>query len=179
LFDTSELLEDKVGITFDFIRTSPYADMFSGLRPLSDEERAVLEASTDQTYEAFLQNVSEGRDISTAEVDSIGQGRIWSGAQAKEVGLVDVLGDLNMAISLAAERAGLEPGAYGTRILPRPKTFFEEVTSSMETRAYALFTRLTTSPLERALLRQAELARQLLDMQGSVQARLPMSVTIN
>lgn len=179
LFDTSELLEEKVGITFDFIRTSPYADMFSGLRPLSNEERAVLEASTDQTYEAFLQNVSEGRDITTAEVDSIGQGRIWSGTQAKEVGLVDVLGDLNMAITIAADRAGLEPGSYGTRILPRPKTFFEEVTSSMEARASALFTRLTTSPLERALLRQVELARQLLEMQGSVQARAPMSITIN
>lgn len=179
LFDASELLEDKVGITFDLIRTSPFADMFSGLRSLSARERALLETSTEQTYQAFLQNVAQGRGISTAQVDSIGQGRIWSGVQAKEVGLVDVLGDLNTAIDIAAERAGLEAGTYGTRILPRPKTLLEEMTSSMESRAKALFMRLTTTPAERALLRQASLVQQLVDMQGVVQARLPMHITID
>lgn len=179
MFDASGFFANKLGITHDFVRTGPFADMYSGLRPLSDRERTLLGAATQETYNAFLQNVADGRNMTTAMVDSIAQGRVWSGTQAQQLGLVDVLGNLDTAISLAAEQAGLAPGSYRTRILPRPKSFIERVVESMNARATAVWARLTSSPLARALTEQARLAQELARMQGTVQAMLPADVSIH
>ncbi|HET6569317.1 MAG TPA: signal peptide peptidase SppA [Rhodothermales bacterium] len=179
MFDASGLFANKLGITHDFVRTSPFADMYSGLRPLSDRERAILDTATQETYEAFLQNVANGRGMTTAQVDSIAQGRVWSGAQAQQLGLVDVLGNLDTAISLAAERAGLLPGSYRTRILPHPKSFIERIVESMNARASAVWTRLSTSPFERALAERVRLAHELVRMHGTVQAMLPADIAIH
>jgi protease IV len=177
-FDASGFFENRLGITFDGVRTSPYADMLSGIRPLRDEERELLGASTDRMYQSFLTKVAEARGFSVALADSVGQGRVWTGEQALEVGLVDVLGGLDVAIRIAAERAGLEEGTYRTRSLPRPRTFFEEMTEAFSAQAASIWTRITHSPTERALLEQARFLHSLSREHGTVQARMPFDLMV-
>lgn len=177
-FDLSGLWEDKIGITFDAVRTSPYADMFSGMRPFTDAERRLLQASVDSTYRLFLRKVADGRGLPVDSVDALAQGRVWMGATAREIGLVDVLGGLETAVGLAAERAGLEPGTYSVRTLPRPKTMLEELSGSLNARAASAWMNLRTTPAERRLLDQARLLNAATDDHGTLQARLPMNLTI-
>ena len=177
-FDAGGLFENKLGVTFDAVRTSPYADIFSGVRPLSENERRLLETSVDATYEQFLGRVAEGRGMTPEAVDAIGQGRVWTGADALDVGLVDTLGTLDDALSIAAERADLGEGPYRVRILPKPKTFFDRLNESLYTEAARLWTEATTSPAERALLQQRRTLQQLAREHGTVQARLPQTITI-
>ncbi|MFQ5569334.1 MAG: signal peptide peptidase SppA [Rhodothermales bacterium] len=178
-FDLGTFLESKIGITTDGVRTSTYADMFSGMRPLSDDERAVLQRSTDATYRSFLKKVADSRGLDVAEVDSIGQGRVWTGAQALEIGLVDILGDMDTAIRIAAERAGLDEGTYRTRLLPKPRTFMDDLNDALSAGLAHTWQRLHTTPVERTLVRQMQLLEQLVEMQGTVQARLPMDLRIH
>ncbi|MBW3535463.1 MAG: S49 family peptidase, partial [Gemmatimonadetes bacterium] len=91
-FDASGFFENKLGITFDQVQTSPYADVFSGVTELSPEERQMLEGFVDDAYQDFLVRVSEARGLTIAQVDSIAQGRVWMGRHALELGLVDTLG---------------------------------------------------------------------------------------
>ncbi len=177
-FDMSGLFEDKLGITYDGVRTSPYADMFSGLRAWSPAERQRLQRSTEATYNQFLSLVADSRGMSTANVDAVAQGRVWMGSKAQELGLVDVLGGLDTAIEIAAEAAGLAPGTYRTRALPLPKTFIEELTATLNARAASAWFTSARSPAEQQLLKQAEALRTLTETHGSVQARQLLSISV-
>ena len=177
-FDASGFFEEKLGITFDGVQTSPYADVFSGITPLSDEERQMLESFVDDTYQSFLERVSNARKMSTADVDSIAQGRIWMGRSALELGLVDTLATLSGAVRMAAREAELGDGPYRVRVLPRPKTFLEQLTRGLGARAVGAWARLSTTPAERALLEQARHIREAVRQQGTVQARLPVDIVI-
>ena len=86
-FDLGDFLDNKLGITTDFVTTSPYADMFSGMRPLSERERVLMQRATDETYQTFLEKVADARGLDVVQVDSIGQGRIWTGLQARDLEL--------------------------------------------------------------------------------------------
>lgn len=178
LFDVGGLFENKLGVTFDVLKTSPYADALSGLRPLTEPERALLQHSADRTYATFLERVSRSRGLDVAAVDSVAQGRVWTGRQAHALGLVDVLGDLRTAVALAAERAGLGDGPYRTRVLPRPRTTLEQLADAMNARAAGAWLRLNTTPAERAFLDQARTLRRLLADHGTVQARMPFTVRV-
>lgn len=177
-FDLSGFFNDKLGITFDGVETSPYADMFSGLETLSEAERTLLQQMTDDTYDKFLRKVADSRELTVEEVDAIGQGRVWTGLQAQRHGLVDELGGLDEAIALAAEQVGLAEDTYRVRTLPRPKTFLEELNETLSTQAAHLWTRWSASPVERELLRYGHLLEDLARMHGTVQARLPVEVRI-
>lgn len=178
LFNLGPMLDNKLGITTDNVRTSAYADMFSGMRALSEPEHALLQHAIETTYQQFLQKVAESRRLDVAAVDAIAQGRIWTGQQALDLGLVDVLGDLDTAIEIAAERAGLDEGTYRTRRLPRPKTFMEEVNEALSARVAQTWHGLRATPAERALVRQVRLLEEFIEMHGTVQARLPMEISI-
>ncbi len=178
LMNVGDLFSDKLGITFDAVRTSPYADMLSGVRPLSPAEQALMQRWVDQTYQDFLQKVAESRGLETALVDSVGQGRIWTGLQARRLGLVDVLGGLDTAVKIAAERAGLEAGSYRIRILPRPKTFIEQLSESLNTQAIGVWQRFTESPIERRLREHVQVLQRLVDDHAEIQARLPVTVSV-
>jgi len=106
--NVSELLEDKMGIHFDTIKTSPHAISFSPFYDFSEEETKTLQGWTDRLYQKFLSRVAEGRGMSIDEVHQVAQGRVWTGVRAVENGLVDELGGLDRAIELAVEKAGLE-----------------------------------------------------------------------
>ncbi len=177
-FDASGFFENKLGITFDHVQTSPYADVFSGVTELSPEERQMLETYVDQTYDDFLARVSDARGLTVQEVDSIAQGRVWMGLQALELGLVDTLGTLSTAVDMAAAAADMGEGPHRIRVLPRPKSFLEQITEGLNARAAGAWLRMTTSPAERALLDQARLVRGAVAEQGTVLARMPVDITI-
>lgn len=116
LFNAQKLLNNKLGLTFDTVKTGRFAGIGSPTRPLTQEERNIVQEEVERIYDTFITHVSEGRNISKAEVDSLGQGRIWNGIDAKRLGLVDVLGGINTAIEIAAKKANLEN--YRTISLP-------------------------------------------------------------
>lgn len=100
-------LGNNNGITWDTVKTSEYADQQTISRPKSAQELEVYQRSVDRIYNLFLQKVSQGRKLPTAKVAEIAQGRVWSGTAAKEIGLVDEIGGLNVAIEYAAKQAKL------------------------------------------------------------------------
>lgn len=102
-----EKLGNNNGITWDTVKTSEYADQQTISRPKSVQELAVYQRSVDRIYNLFLQKVSQGRKLPTTKVAEIAQGRVWSGIAAKQIGLVDEIGGLNVAIEYAAKQAKL------------------------------------------------------------------------
>ncbi|NEU08109.1 signal peptide peptidase SppA [Flavihumibacter sp. R14] len=99
---------NKLGVTFDGVKTGQYADLGTVSRPLTDAERAIIQNEVNKIYSGFTQKVANGRKKSQAYIDSIGQGRVWSGTEALNNGLVDKLGNINDAISSAAKKAKLK-----------------------------------------------------------------------
>jgi len=101
-------LLDKIGLTPVVIKSGEYKDLGSPLRPMSDQERAILQSFADQTRDQFVRAVAEGRQMEIEAVDRLADGRIFNGAQAEAEGLVDRLGNLNDAVQWAAELSGIE-----------------------------------------------------------------------
>lgn len=117
-----KFFKNKLGITFDHVTTNEFADFIPFDRPLNPQERKIMERMTDNIYEVFITHIANGRNMTKEEVDKIGQGRIWIGEDALEIGLVDKLGGLHTAIELAAELAELEE--WRITELPEQKDFF-------------------------------------------------------
>ena len=138
--DASELGR-KVGVSIDVVQTSPYADMSMSdpmamlLRPLTPEKGQLIQMEVERGYKTFLSRVAIGRDMSVEAVDSVGQGRVWLGAKAKELGLVDELGGLETAIRLAARLAGLHEG-YSVDYGSTSTSFLEELFASKTTERF-------------------------------------------
>jgi protease IV len=103
-----EGLLEKLGIQIEPFKGGKYKDMYSGFRELTPEEEEILQGMVDEYYEQFVDVVAEGRGLSREEVRNLATGQIYTGTEAKELGLVDELGDLDTAIDLAAELAGIE-----------------------------------------------------------------------
>ena len=120
----SKFYKNKLGITIDTVNTSKYADMGIN-RPLSTFEKNKIQKSVETIYTTFITHVGEGRGMSTTAVDEIGQGRVWSGYDAKKIGLIDVYGGLEKAIEIAALLAKVED--YRLISLPRKKDPFSEL----------------------------------------------------
>ena len=114
----------KLGITFDGVKTSENADALTVIKPLTPMQRQYIQNEVDTIYHDFKSRVSEGRKKSMAYVDSIGQGRVWSGSRALQLGLVDRLGGLKDAIASAANLAKLKD--YRLREYPDPPGIFEQ-----------------------------------------------------
>jgi protease-4 len=172
-FNAKQLLEDKLGITTDVVKTGQLSDVFTITRPFTDYEKALFQKSADDTYQTFLMKAANGRELSVQEVDQVAGGRIWSGVQAKENGLIDELGGLEEAIDMAASAAGLEEGDYKLRYYPRQKTFMEQLLAELTGDYEESKIKSTLGdfyPLIRPL-------RNLQHYQG-LQMRLPFDITI-
>ena len=119
-------LFNMLGISSDYVATSDNATFFSTQQNFTPPQREAFEKMLHQTYAAFTQGVADGRKMKVEDVDKIGKGRIWSGAQAKDLGLVDELGGLDHAVDVAKQLAGI-PSGRSVRLVrfPAEKTFFE------------------------------------------------------
>ena len=120
----SKFYKKKIGITIDTVNTGKYADMGVN-RPLSTFEKNKIQKSISDIYIGFITKVGEGRAMNTTAVDEIGQGRVWTGYDAKEIGLIDTYGGIEKAIDIAAYLAKLEN--YRVISLPKKKNPFEEL----------------------------------------------------
>jgi len=123
--NTQKLLNEKIGVYIDTVNTHKYSDLGRGNRKLTKYEFDVIQNSVKDVYDTFIKHVSNGRGISVAEVDKISQGRVWSGVDALEIGLVDEIGGLEEAIASAAELSDLDD--YRVISLPNKKDEFEEL----------------------------------------------------
>ncbi|MEX2572958.1 MAG: signal peptide peptidase SppA [Balneolaceae bacterium] len=123
MFNSRELFNDKLGIDFSEFKTHEHADMALMNRPLSESERRALQRSVENGYETFLDRVAAGRDMTRDEVHEVARGRVWTGTQAREVNLIDLLGTLDDAIAVAAEKADIEE--YGIVTYPERKNIMD------------------------------------------------------
>ncbi len=131
------LFNNKLGIYVDGVSTNKHSDMMiNQWRPLDDEETSAITEMVEAIYDDFISKVAEGRGMTKAEVDSIGQGRVWSGVNAIEIGLVDELGGLNDAIKSAAELANID--SYKIKELPRKKDPIEQIMEDFSLEAKAM-----------------------------------------
>lgn len=121
----SGFMNNKLGISFDGVKTAPYADAPSATRPLNTMEQKMLQSGVDSIYHTFKSRVAKGRKKSMDYVDSIAQGRVWLGSDAINVGLVDRIGTLNDALASAAKMAKLK--GYNIKQYPESKSFIEDL----------------------------------------------------
>jgi protease-4 len=165
-----KLLSDKIGITFDGIQTNKLAGTGSIFRPMTPEEKGVFEEQLGQTYGQFLEIVAASRKMTVSQVDSIGQGRIWSGEDALKVGLIDETGGLKKAIEMAAAEAGLK--TWRIRELPALRNPINEIISQFTGQK---------QPAESILLKQIPALADLQDLinGGNIQARIPFRIDIH
>ena len=163
-----KMLQNKLGITYDVVKTNEHADYDSG-RLLNEYELAKIKISIEEIYELFTQRVATGRKMKIEEVYKIGEGRVWTGFRAKEIGLVDKLGGLDVAIATAAELAKITN--YGILIYPSQPNWFEK-----------MFGNQNKTSMKQALGEEFgelyfafDAMKSILRMKG-VQARIPMSI---
>jgi protease-4 len=144
--------DKKLGITFDRVKTGKYADLGNLNREMTSEEEGIIQQYVDKTYAEFIERVAKGRNMDTATVRKLAMGRIYSGVQAKELGLVDRIGSLDDAIKEAAKRAKIKN--YSVKIMPSYKAdAFKMLRSQADDEENMLKTQLgatTWNAIERA-----------------------------
>lgn len=165
--------KNKLGVTFDGVKTAEHAGAGSLVRPLDETDKRIFQASVDRIYKEFKQRVADGRKLDTALVDSIAQGRVWTGLRAKELGLIDRFGGLDDAIRSAARMAKLDK--YSVHEYPESKGFLSELFSSSDPLNYNA--KLKTEMGDDNYKVYLELKR-IREMTGSAQARLPFQFIV-
>ncbi|MCP4120515.1 MAG: signal peptide peptidase SppA, partial [Bacteroidetes bacterium] len=172
LLNLEEFFENKLGVTFDKESIGQYADYGSLTHEWSDREHEVAQGMVKKIYGEFKQKVADGRGISTDSVEVIARGRVWTGQDALEIGLVDEIGGLDDALAYAAEKANLEN--YKLKEYPQEKDFFEQL---ME----GLMKSRTDKMLKKELgifYSEFEMLRELEEWSG-YQMRIPFDLTID
>ncbi|QDK79659.1 signal peptide peptidase SppA [Spirosoma sp. KCTC 42546] len=130
LFNTETFFKDKLGITYDRVKTNENADFPTGTHEMTPFQKQTMQRSTERVYAQFTGKAAAGRKLPVDSIRAIAGGRVWTGSQGKAIGLVDQLGGLDDAIKLAAQSAKLKDGDYKLKYQPRKKPFFEQVMSS-------------------------------------------------
>ena len=166
-----ELMNDKLGITFDEVMTNKNSDFMDLTKPMTPFQRAVIQKSIENVYSSFVNKVASGRGMTFEEVDNIGQGRVWTGEQAIGLGLVDKLGGLEDAIVAAAELAELED--YRILSLPVQKDPFMKLMEDLSGESQTWMTR--------SFGKYAKHVKFInnLQKQDMIQARMPFDLEIN
>ncbi|MFC4871262.1 signal peptide peptidase SppA [Negadavirga shengliensis] len=140
-FNAQGLLNNKLGITTDVVKTGQYSDFLTPTRKITEGERAIMQRKVEEGYETFIKRVSDSRGMSKDEVIAVAGGRVWTGTRAKENGLVDILGNLDDAIQIAAVKAGVEED-FRTVYYPEQKSFLERLISEFTKDVQATYARI-------------------------------------
>ncbi|ANQ48611.1 signal peptide peptidase SppA [Flammeovirga sp. MY04] len=136
-FNPSELVNKKLGLQTYAVSTGKFSNFQSVLDDFSEEDRQIIQASVEEGYETFTSKVAQGRKMKVEDILKIAQGRVWTGEQAKEVGLVDELGGIDKAIEIAASLAELENDDYQIEHFPGEKDFLQEFLTNLDNSAKA------------------------------------------
>jgi protease-4 len=167
-----KLFNDKLGVTFDGVKTGKYADLGDINRPLTPDERLILQNNVNHGYDDFTKAVAQGRKKTQAYINSIGQGRVWTGSQALKIGLVDRLGNINDAIASAAKKANVK--SYSLVAYPEQKSFLNQLSGDVTVEAR---TRMLKSELGDSY-RVYEQIKGITQMMRTPQTRLPYDIVI-
>ena len=161
------------------VNSHNHSDMFTMMRPFDKEELIFMQSSVEQIYDAFLDNVSKGRDLRKSFVDSVAQGRVWTGADALRLGLVDELGTLEDAVKYANSLVHIMFPGEGVQVeaYPKQKTKFEEIMSMVSENSVKANNILLGTPFE-------QMGNAIMDWkktwndnkQGKVYARMPYDI---
>ncbi|MBX9733941.1 MAG: signal peptide peptidase SppA [Chitinophagaceae bacterium] len=166
--------KNKLGITFDGVKTAPYADMGSSDKPLTEAEKRFFQASVDSIYDTFKSRVAAGRKKDMVYIDSIAQGRVWTGVRAKEIGLVDRIGTLQDAIDAVASLAKMNKNDYRIKEYPEKKTFFQQI---MDGYKKSISSDLLKEEMGVDMYRTVQQVKQVRQWVGLPQARIPFITT--
>ncbi|MBR1387917.1 MAG: signal peptide peptidase SppA [Alloprevotella sp.] len=167
--DYTELMENKLGLHYDAVRTNKGSDLISSTGRVSSGGAEAMQAYIDRGYQLFLSRVAQGRKMTTEQVDSIAQGRVWTGEQALEIGLVDKLGNLDTAIKEAAQLANLKD--YGVVIMQKKASLLDALKAVKEESYLERDVKALLGDNYKALMLVKNLRRQ-----DQVQARIPFFV---
>ena len=174
--DFSGTLDKIANVNITSVNSSDHADMYSGFRPLSDNEIRYMQASVENIYDRFTGIVSEGRSITKEYVDSIAQGRVWSGADAAGLGLADTEGSimdaLRYAVSYTDESGIADLSQWQIVEYPKPLTTLETIMQAFESSSVSVFGDTPFSEVEKTF-RHLDMERQ-----GTVYARMPYELII-
>ena len=171
--NTKSFLNNKIGVNVEVVSTNAHSDALGIFRPMDEVERATMQRNVNHTYDVFLTRVADGRNLTKEKVDSIGQGRVWSGIDALELGLVDTLGNLNVAINKAADLAGISK--YTLKDYPVLKDFYTELSESfLENMMIKHIKNSTYLQYAMPYLEAMKTAKQI----EGIQTRLPYQITI-
>jgi len=168
-----KLFNDKLGITFDGVKTGKYADLGDISRPLTRDEKLILQNEVNHGYDDFTKAVAAGRHKTQAYINSIGQGRVWTGEQALKNGLVDKLGNIDDALKMAAKKAGLK--SYKVETFPEQKSIFNKFGLGLnaEIKAHILKSELGEN------YKYYQQIKGVTQMMRTPQARMPYEVEIH
>lgn len=173
IFNVTDFMNNKLGVTFDHVGTNAHSDWPTATREMTDFEKSMVQKSVNEGYEKFTAKAAAGRKMSVEKLKSLAQGRVWSGVEAKENGLVDVLGGVDEAIALAATAAKLGKDDYRIRYYPEKKKPLEEI-----------FTKMMGDEEEKVMSKNlGEMAtyvtmyKKLMNM-GGTQTRMPFELVI-
>src|SRR5512133_2970067 len=170
--NAGKLLEQKLGLTTEIVNTNKNSVFLSVYRSMNPYEKELMQKSIETIYADFVSKVAAGRKMSTESVDSIGQGRVWSGSDAMEIGLVDEMGGLSDAIDGAAKLAGIE--SFSVRELPVLEDPYTRILTQLsgEIRMSVLKKELGES------VKFYNILQEVKEMSG-IQARLPYYIDIH
>lgn len=169
--NAAKFFNDKLGLTFDGVKTGEHSDMLTISRPLTDFEKAVIQNQVNKGYQDFISKVALGRKKTKAEIDSIGQGRVWTGEQAVKIGLVDKLGSFDDAVKDAASMAHIS--GYSLVSYPAQESLIESIFGGLGDQVKVYFVKQELG----AGYNYYQGLQQLREITG-MQARLPFDLTI-
>lgn len=170
--NAGKFFNNKLGITFDGVKTGEHSNMLTVNKPLTDFEKQVIQTQVNAGYQNFIGKVAQGRKKTLAEIDSIGQGRVWTGEQALKIGLIDQLGSFDDAVHEAAKLAKMK--SYNLTSYPEQKTLIESILGDMTDQMKVYFVKQQLG----VNYRYFENLQQLRNMTG-MQARLPFELDIH
>jgi protease IV len=168
-----DFFNKKLGITFDEVKTGPFADMLTISRPLNDAEKAFIQNSIDTIYTTFKGRVAEGRRLPLNVVDSIAQGRVWTGQRALQIGLVDRLGSIDDAIACASRMAKVSK--YSLKEYPEKKSFLEKLFNDYKNDVKTQTIKEEIGEEQFSLYKQMKSLRKMIAIP---QTRLPFEINI-
>lgn len=166
-------LTDKLGLSFDAVKTNTYSDFGAVGRPLNNGEQGLMQMMINRGYETFVGRCAEGREMSTDAIKKIAEGRVWTGKTAIKLGLVDVLGGLDKAVDIAVQKADVD--AYTILSYPEKKSFFSKL---LETNPGNYIRAHVLEGKAGELYQQLNLLNNFEDC-DRVQARLPFELNLN
>ena len=173
IFNLQNLLNDKLGVTTEVVETGELSNLLRVTTPLNEFEKNIIQNAIEEGYEIFTRKAAEGRDMPVEKLREVASGRVWSGIEARDRGLVDVLGSFEDAVRIAAAKANLEEGDYRLRFYPEQKGLLEELLKKFGDSAEAKVGELQYGDLYPYVKQLKELRKY-----SGIQARMPFDLKI-